>query len=229
MTVEPGALATIKASAARLAAAKSLSFTAVVDYEYPSKLGPPLSYTIRYDVVARRPDKIKVVVPGDGPPSEFVYDGKAMMAYDPTRDLAAVAEASGSIESALKQAFTSADIYFPFSDLLADDPAEALSGGALLAYTMGSSIVVGNVPTDMVVWANADVLLQLWIGKDDKLPRRIRAIYSADPLHLRHDMTLINWQIDNPATANAFVTSKTKSTGTMAFAKPSLPPKPKAQ
>ena len=48
----------------------------------------------------------------------------------------------------------------------------------------------------MLAWANPDVFLQIWIGSDDKLPRRIRAIYSADPSGLRHQMDLSNWQID---------------------------------
>ena len=70
-----------------------MSFTATVGYEYPSKLGPPIVYTMRYDVTMQRPDKLKVVMPGDGPASEFYYDGKAMMAYAPAENLVAVADA----------------------------------------------------------------------------------------------------------------------------------------
>ena len=73
----------LKATSARLAAAKSMSFTATVGYEFPSKLGPPIAYTMRYDVTMQRPDKLKIVMPGDGPASEFYYDGKTMMAYAP--------------------------------------------------------------------------------------------------------------------------------------------------
>ena len=59
---------------ARLAAAKSLSFTAVASYEYPNRLGPPIVYTMRYDG-AEAANLLKVVVPGDGP-AEFTWDGK---------------------------------------------------------------------------------------------------------------------------------------------------------
>ena len=41
-----------------------------------------------------------------------------------------------------------------------------------------------------------DVFLQIWIGADDKLPRRMRAVYRADPLRLRHELDLSNWQIE---------------------------------
>ena len=50
MVLEPRAMELLKATSARLAAAKSMSFTATVNYEYPSQLGPPIAYTMRYDV-----------------------------------------------------------------------------------------------------------------------------------------------------------------------------------
>ena len=81
MILEPRAMDLLKATSARLAAAKSMSFTATVGYEYPSKLGPPIVYTSRYDVTMQRPDKLRIMMPGDGPASEFYYDGKTMIAY----------------------------------------------------------------------------------------------------------------------------------------------------
>ena len=186
----------LKATSARLAAAKSMSFTATVSYEYPSKLGPPIAYTVRYDVTMQRPDKLRVVMPGDGPASEFYYDGKVMMAYAPGENLVAVADAPPTIEAALKAAYDKAAIYYPFTDLIATDPFAALTDGAILAFYIGPSGIVGGTKTDMVAWANNDVFLQIWIGADDKLPRRIRAIFRTDPLELRHEMELSNWQLD---------------------------------
>ncbi len=186
----------LKAASARLAAAKSMSFTATASYEFPSQLGPPILYTVRYDVTMQRPDKLRVIIPGDGPASEFYYDGQSMIAYAPAENLAAVANAPPTIEAALKAAFTTADIYYPFTDLVVADPYAALTDGTILAFYIGPSGVVGGVKTEMVAWANPDVFLQIWIGADDKLPRRVRATYSADPLHLRHELDLSNWQLD---------------------------------
>jgi hypothetical protein len=62
--------------------AKSMSFMATASYEYPSQLGPPILYTVRYDVTMQRPDKLRVIIPGDGQASELYYNGKCMM---PTR------------------------------------------------------------------------------------------------------------------------------------------------
>src|SRR5271165_5510818 len=94
--LEPKANEILKAACARLAAAHSMSFTAVISYENPSRLGPPLIYTVRDDVTLERPDKLKVITPGDGPASEFHYDGKTMSAFAPTENLVAVAGCDSS-------------------------------------------------------------------------------------------------------------------------------------
>ncbi len=113
LILEPRAMDLLKAVSAKLAAAKSMSFTAVVGYEYPSKLGPPIVYSTRYDVTMQRPDKLRILMPGDGPASEFYYDGKTMIAFAPAENLAAVADAPPTIDAALRQAFEKAAIYLP--------------------------------------------------------------------------------------------------------------------
>ncbi len=220
LVLEPRAMELLKAASERLAAAKSLSFTAVVSYEYPSQLGPPILYTVRYDVAMQRPDKLRVIIPGDGPASEFYYDGKTMTAFAPAENLVAVADAPPTIEGALKAAFQKADIYYPFTDLLVADPYAALTEGAILAFYIGPSGTVGGVKTEMVAWANRDVFLQIWIGAEDKLPRRVRAIYRDDPTNLRHQLDLSDWQIDGVIPAEAFASEKAKSANPMKFDRP---------
>jgi hypothetical protein len=225
MVLEPKAMDLLKATSARLAAAKTMSFTATVGYEYPSKLGPPIVYTTRYDVTMQRPDKLRILVPGDGPASEFYYDGKTMMAYAPAENLVAVADAPPTVDAALKAAYQTAAIYYPFIDLVAADPYAALTEGAILAFTIGPSVVVGGTKTDMMAWANKDVFLQIWIGADDKLPRRVRAVFAADPLQLRHELELSNWKLDPVIAPDTFASQKAQAAPRIAFRSPaSVPP-----
>ncbi len=219
----------LKAASDRLAAAKSMSFTAVASYEYPSQLGPPILYTVRYDVTVQRPDKLRVLIPGDGPASEFYYNGKSMTAYAPVENLAAVANAPPTIDGALKAAFDTADIYYPFTDLIVADPYAALTDGTVLAFYIGPSGMVGGTKTEMVAWANKDVFLQIWIGSDDKLPRRVRAVYRTDPLSLRHEVDLSNWQIDQAIPAGTFASEKAESAQPMKFDSPAHAPMPPGQ
>ena len=138
--LEPKAIDILKAAGARLAAAHSMSFTAVVSYEGPSLLGPPLVYSTKSQVTMRRPDKLRVITLGDGPPSEFYYDGKHMMAFAPAENLVAVADAPPTIDGALKAAYDEALIYFPFDDVIVADPYKDLAEGLKHAFYIGQSM-----------------------------------------------------------------------------------------
>jgi hypothetical protein len=73
--IEAKALDLLKTAAATLAAAKTLSFTAVNTYQRDARNGQPLFYTTLNQVTLQRPDRLRVIKPGDGIPDEFYYDG----------------------------------------------------------------------------------------------------------------------------------------------------------
>src|SRR5215468_1004706 len=110
--LEPKALEILKAASDRLAAARTMRFTAVISYESPSRLGPLLVYTTTSEVTLQRPDKLRVLTPGDGPASEFYYDGKTMVAFAPAERLVAMMDAPPTIDAMLLSAYKTASIYF---------------------------------------------------------------------------------------------------------------------
>jgi hypothetical protein len=218
--LEPRAVEIIKAMSSRLADAHSIKFTALVSEESPSRLGPALVYSTRSDVVVQRPNKLKVVTPGDGPATEFYYDGKTITTYAPAADLAAFADAPPTITGALKQAFDTAAIYFPFTDLIVDDPYDMIASDMKLAFYIGQSNVVGDTTTDMIAYANNDVFVQAWIGAEDKLPRLMRAVFADDPLRLRHQVEFTDWQLDGVAKGESFASDKAAKAKLIPFARP---------
>jgi hypothetical protein len=220
LPLEPKAIEIVKASCERLAAAHSMAFTAIVMYENPSLLGPPLAYMTKSEVVMQRPDKLRVITLADGPRSDFYYNGKTMTAFAPAEDMLAVAPAPPTIDGALKAAYEKAAIYFPFSDVVVADPYKDLSDGLKVAFYIGQSKVVGGVTTDMVAYGNDAVFIQVWIGADDKLPRMLRAVFSSDPTMLRHEMLLSDWQIDPAFPAGTFTLDKANTAKRIAFARP---------
>jgi hypothetical protein len=218
--LEPRAIDILKASSARLAAAKSMAFTATVSYESPSRLGPPLIYSTRSQVLMQRPDKLRVITLADGPRSEFYYDGRTMTAFAVPENLVAVADAPPTIDAALKVAYDTGAIYFPFTDIVVADPYKDLSESLKIAFYIGQSEVVEGVTTDMVAYVTGDVFIQIWIGTNDKLPRRIYAIYLNDPARLRHVLELSDWTLDGDVPANAFVSDNASGAARIAFARP---------
>lgn len=202
--LEPRALNILKGASDRLAAAKTVSFKGVVSEESPSRLGPPLVYTSRYEVLLRRPDKLRIVSPGDGPRTELYYDGKSLMAFAPKENYVATTDAPATIDGALRTAFDKAQIYYPFADLVVADPYKDLSDGLRVAFYVGESDSVGGVHTYIVAYANDHAFVQAWIGVEDRLPRRLRAVYRKDPNQLRHEMDITDWKLDEPVAAGAF-------------------------
>ena len=108
--IEPKAVEILKAACDTLAAAKAMSFTAVSTYEKAARNGQPLFYTTLNQVTMQRPDKLRVITPGDGTPDEFYYDGKTITAYVPSADLVAVADAPPTIEQMIDVAWRGGDL-----------------------------------------------------------------------------------------------------------------------
>jgi hypothetical protein len=183
-------------------------------------------YTTKSDVTLQRPDKLRVITAGDGPASEFYYDGKVMMAFEPAANLVAVADAPPTIDATLQAAYDSAAIYFPFTDVIVSDPYKDIAEGLKIAFYIGQSQIVGGTTTDMIAYANDDVFIQMWIGAEDKLPRRVRAVFRQDQARMRHQVELSNWQLDTTVAADAFTSAKTSSATRIQFARPDpqLPP-----
>ena len=218
--IEPKAIEILKASSSRLAAARTMSFRAVVSYESPSRLGPPLIYTTRSEVTLQRPDKLRVITPGDGPASEFYYDGKTMAAFMPAENLVAVAQAPPTIDATLEMAYHSTGTYFPFSDVMVADPYADIAKGLELAFYIGQSREVGGTTTDMVAYAAHGVFVQIWIGAGDRLPRRARAVFRNDPLRLRHEVDFSGWQLDRAVPDGTFASARAAKANRIPFAHP---------
>lgn len=222
-SLEAKAIDLLKAMSNRLAAAQTLSFTATSSYESPSRFGPSLVYSTISEVTLQRPDKLRVITPGDGAASEFYYDGKQMMAYAPSEDLVAIAEAPSTIDAALQAAYSSAAIYFPFTDMIVADPYGDMADRLTVAFDMGQSQVVGGTTTDMIAIANDKVFAQIWIGATDQLPRMIRVVYADDPLRLRHQVEFSNWQLNSAIDTDTFTSSRASAAQQIPFTRPDPP------
>lgn len=221
-TPETKAVEILKAACAKLAAAGSMSFTALGAYEVPSLWGPPLIYGRIYEVALQRPDKLAVMTVGDGPRTEFYDDGKVMMSFHPSENLVAVADAPPSIDATLEKLYGVAGTYFPFTDVIVADPWKDMSDGLTGAFYVGESMLVGGKTTDVVAYETNGVFIQMWIGRDDQLPYMARAMYLDDPLQLRHSVMFSNWQLNPAVGPEKFTTTKAASADKIPFGHPKM-------
>jgi len=220
--VDPKAVAIMKAACDTLSAAPTMSFTAVDTYERAARNGQPLYYLVKSDVTLQRPDKLRVMKIGDGIPDEFYYDGKQVMAYVPSQNVVAVADAPPNIDDMLDAAWNFAEISYPFTDVLVSKPCDLLNGGDLKsAFYVGQSKVAGGVTTDIIALALDDVRGELWIGADDHLPRMIRTDYPYEPAHSRYETEFSNWRLGDPVDPSTFSSAKAAAANRIAFQPPS--------
>ncbi len=225
--LEPKAIDILKAASQKLAAARTMAFTAVSTYERAARNGQPLYYSSIHEVTLERPDKLRVVTPGDGTPDEFTYDGKTMMAYVPSKNVVAVADAPPTLDKLIDAAWEKAAIYFPFADMIASDPYADLSKTLKSAFYVGRSIAVGGVPTDMIALAGDEVAAEVWIGVADHLPREVRVVYANEPAHARYQTVFSDWRLNIPVYPAMFANPKALKAEHIEFAPPgdATPPK----
>ncbi|HEY2050037.1 MAG TPA: DUF2092 domain-containing protein [Caulobacteraceae bacterium] len=218
---DPKAVAILKASCTALSAAQTLSFTAVDTYQRAARNGQPLYYMVKSDVTLQRPNKLRVIKSGDGVPDEFYYDGKTVMAYVPSEDLVAVADAPATIDEMLTSAWDRAEIYFPFADVIVSNPCDVYDEGMKSAFYVGRSNVVGGVPTDVIAITLNHAQGEMWIGVDDHLPRMIRTNYPNEPSHANYETDYSNWRLGAPVDASAFASDRAAAAKRIAFQPPS--------
>ncbi|MEO8641809.1 DUF2092 domain-containing protein [Pseudomonas sp.] len=218
--LEPKALEVLKAMSARLAGTQGMSFKAITTYEKPSRLGPPLAYNTVALVNVQRPDRLRVLTSGDGPATEFYYDGKQAYAFEPKENLLAQAEAPPTIDATLEAAYQRAAIYFPFTDVIVADPYKDLQRDMRLAFYIGQSTVVGGTTTDVIAYANDVVFVQAWVGTQDKLPRMLRAVFRDDPTQSRHQVAFSDWKLGSALSADFFKPEHIENAHRIQFAPP---------
>lgn len=218
--LEPKALEILKTMSARLTGAQGMSFKAVTTYEKPSRLGPPLAYNTVALVNVQRPNRLRVLTSGDGPATQFYYDGKQAYAFEPKENLLAQADAPPTIDATLEAAYQRAAIYFPFTDVIVADPYKDLRRDMRLAFYIGQSTVVGDTTTDVIAYANDVVFVQAWIGTQDKLPRMLRAVFRDDPTQSRHQVAFSDWKLESTLSADFFKPEHIDSAHRIQFAPP---------
>jgi hypothetical protein len=218
--LEPKALEILKTMSARLAGAQGMSFKAVTTYEKPSRIGPPLAYNTVALVNVQRPNRLRVLTSGDGPATQFYYDGKQAYAFEPKENLLAQAEAPPTIDATLEAAYQRAAIYFSFTDVIVADPYKDLQRDMKLAFYIGQSTVVGDTTTDVIAYANDVVFVQAWIGTQDKLPRMLRAVFRDDSTQSRHQVAFSDWKLESTLSADFFKPEHIENAHRIRFAPP---------
>jgi len=218
--IEPEALSLIKQMTQTLSAAKSIQFDSIVQSEFPSIDDIPVIYTTAANIALQRPNKFDVIVWGDGPSNEILFNGSKLYAYSPEKNLVAVTDCPDTIDAAAQFAYEKAGIFFPGDDLVLSNPYEHLTAGLTDAFITGKSKLIGGVETYSIVMAGRELQGQVWIGVKDHLPYMASWIYLGDKARPRTTLTYKNWKINAPIAASRFNSGRFSKAVTTEFAQP---------
>jgi hypothetical protein len=221
--IEPAALDLIKKMTDKLSSAKTIQFEALVQSEFPSIDGLPVIYSTLTKAALQRPNKFDVVVWGDGPSSEILFNGKQLFAYSPEKNLVAVSDCPDNIDEAAEFAYKKAGLFFPGDDLVLANPYEKITKGLTDAFIVGKTKLVGGVETNIIVLAGGNLQGQIWIGVKDNLPYMASWIYTGDKSLPRTTLQYKNWQINSSVPAIRFDANRFSKAITIDFAQPDAP------
>jgi hypothetical protein len=206
--VEPRALDVLKSVGDRLAAARTLSFVAVDRRESRADEDTPRIQKNRFEVTLRRPDKLRVLVFSDaGFVSQVNCNGRTMLTYTPAPKAVSIVKAPPVIADCLKHAYKTSTMDIAFVDLILAAPRTDIASGLQRAHYAGR-VPFRGTNADVISFSRDRMLVQMWVGAEDRLPKEIRMTSIDDPTRFRHTLTLSDWQINAAVPPEVFTAVK---------------------
>lgn len=147
------------------------------------------------DVLVQRPNKLHVDVMRANRDRQFIYNGKTLTVYSPTRKYYAVAPAPPTIDQLLDTALSDYGISFPLGDLLYANVYQTLLPDVQSGVYIGPSIVNGDY-TQQLTFRQKDLDWQIWIQDGAMpVPRRIVITDRGEPGAPQFVATLTRWNV----------------------------------
>lgn len=170
-------------------------------------------------VVMRGQNKLFAETRGDFFPYDFYFDGTTITAYAPAKNMYAQKQASGTVEELMDRVYSEEGRTFPYADILTSSPYERLTSGLTKAIFVGQSTIAG-VKADHLAFFNEGVEWQIWIAKEDHLPRLVSARYLDDASEPDYTIEFFNWKLNEPVPDSDFVFQNTSNAAKVDFRKP---------
>lgn len=197
---DPQALAALERMGAALRSHQAINVHADVTAEDALNTGEKLQYSGTVDIVARRPNAMKLTMRMGSSERTLYYDGKTLTMVAPEMHYYASVAAPPTIREMLQMADERYGIEVPLADLFAwgSDPA----GAAKLtsAFPAGSEKINGQT-CDHYAMRQPGADWQVWIARgDDALPCKLVITTRADPSLPQYSATY-RWSDEPPPDA----------------------------
>jgi hypothetical protein len=177
----PAALAALDRMGASLRARQNVNVHADVTAEDALNTGEKLQYAGTVDIVARRPNAMKLTMRMGSSERVLFYDGKTLTVTVPELNYYASVAAPGTIIEMLRMADERYGMEMPLADLFAWGSDPSLAAKLTSAFPAGTD-TIGGQTCDHFAMRQPGVDWQVWIRRgNDALPCKLVITTRADP------------------------------------------------
>ena len=179
-SIDPDAVAALNKMGEYLRTLKTMQVTANVTTEEVAEDGQKVQELKQIDLLAQRPNRMRVIVESDRQPRMMLYDGKTFTMWAPTTNFYAQANAPGTIGELADTLEDRFDIEVPLVDLFRWGTPESGLKDLTAAADAGPATIDGTT-CEQYTFRQPGLDWQIWIQQGDyPLPRRIVVTTTTD-------------------------------------------------
>jgi hypothetical protein len=216
--VDPRAMEVVQRMAERIVAAERIRLGGEVAWDVVQSDGQTLEFGATREVVLQRPDHLRVDIDlREGGRRRLLYDGKQIVFEDLEHNVYASDPRTGPVDEMVEFVSDRFGIPVALSEFLSPDLSKLLGENLESASHIGESTIDG-VRCDHVALRNGVGGMQLWVARDDSLPRRITITYEHEEGRPQFRARLTGWDLSPDVTEATFAFDPPKDAEKIAFA-----------
>lgn len=216
---DPRAVEAVERMAARIAGAQKLRVRGEIAWDVVQADGRTLEFGATREITLQRPDRLRVDLRlREGGERRLLYDGSRFVLHDLEHGVYASAARQGAVDDVVAWAGRELGIPVALAELLSPDLPVLLDQFTESAAWVGEPTIDG-VPCDHVSLRLAIGGMQLWIGQEDGLPRRITISYEREEGRPQFRARFEGWDLSPRAKDSTFAFEPPKGAERVAFAR----------
>lgn len=201
--MEPAALELLKSVSAKLGAAQTIQVSAEHKLDPPLGLGLAIDHG-RIELAVKRPNQFYAIHPAGAETVEIAYDGKLLCVMHPGPKHHALEPLEAkTIEQFAQLVDERFGFRPPVAELLANDMAAELLIDVTSARLLGHARV-GGASCEHLRLDQEGMITELWVGEEDKLPRRMLTTVTDMAGRPKWDIHFSNWKLNVPLEESLF-------------------------
>jgi hypothetical protein len=202
-TLEPEAVAALERMGAYLRTLTTFGGQADVTSEEVLPSGQKIQYTGAIDLVASRPNRLRLNLDSTRKRRQYFYDGRTLTIWSPRQGYYATLDAPPTIHEMIRTFSERYDIVIPFADLFAIGQDPAILARIQSGFFVGTEAVDDQI-CDHYAFRQENADWQIWIREgDEPLPCRLVITSREDPALPEYE-SRFRWNLQPVVTAETF-------------------------